>query len=83
MSELIRHKQDLIEYLTTKRIASKKPPEHVNVTSSLRKSVLTDEMQGFFIHKGQHREFEFKSLGGGVYQAKIKEKGIGVIGGGV
>lgn len=74
MSELIRHKQDLIEYLTTKRIASKNPPEHVNVTSSLRKSVLTDETQGFFIHKGQHREFEFKSMGGGVYRASIKKK---------
>ena len=81
MSELIRHKQDLIEYLTTKRIASKNPPKHVNVTSSLRKSVLTDETQGFFIHKGQHREFEFKSMGGGVYQAKIKEKAAGVTGG--
>ena len=83
MSELIRHKQDLIEYLTTKRIANKNPPEHVNVTTALRKSVLTDETQGFFIHKGQHREFEFKSLGGGVYQAKIKEKAISVIGGDV
>lgn len=81
MSELIRHKQDLIEYLTTKRIASKNPPKHVNVTSSLRKSVLTDEMQGFFVHEGRHREFEFKSMGGGVYQAKIKEKADGVIGG--
>ena len=81
MSELIRNKQDLIWYLTTKKIASKNPPEHVNVTSSLRKSVLTDEMQGFFIHKGHHREFEFKSMGGGVYQAKIKAKAVGATGG--
>lgn len=73
MSELIRHKQDLIEYLTTKRIASKNPPEHVNVTSALRKSVLTDEMQGFFIYKGRHTEFDFKNLGGGVYRASIKK----------
>lgn len=73
MSELIRSKEDLIWYLTTKKIASKNPPEHVNVTSSLRKYVLTDEMQGFFIHKGQHSEFEFKSMGGGVYRASIKK----------
>lgn len=74
MCELIRHKQDLIEYLTTKRKASKNPPEHVNVTSALRKSVLTDELQGAFIYKGRHTEFDFENLGGGVYRASIKEK---------
>lgn len=73
MSVLIRNKEDLIWYLTTKKIANKNPPEHVNVTSALRKSVLTDELQGAFIHKGRHSEFEFLNLGGGVYQAKIKD----------
>lgn len=73
MSELIRNKQDLIWYLTTKQIAGKNPPEYVNVTSALRKSVLTDETQGTFIHKGRHREFDFKNLGGGVYRASIKK----------
>lgn len=83
MSELIRNKQDLIWYLTTKKIASKNPPEYVNVTTALRKSVLTDETQGFFIHKGQHREFEFKSMGGGVYRASIKEKATYLTGSGL
>ena len=73
MSELIRTKEELISYLTTKRIASKIPPKSVNVTTGLRKLVLTDEYQGKFINKGCVREFEFKSLGGGVYSASIKE----------
>ena len=73
MSELIRNKQDLIWYLTTKKIAGKNPPEHVNVTAALRKSVLTDELQGAFIYKGTHTEFDFQNLGGGVYRASIKK----------
>ena len=73
MSELIRNKQDLIWYLTTKKIASKNPPESVNVTAALRKSVLTDELQGAFIYKGAHTEFDFQNLGGGVYRASIKK----------
>lgn len=88
MSELIRNKQDLISYLTTKKIASKNMPEYVNVTSQLRKSVLTDESQGSFIYKGRHTQFDFKNLGGGVYRASIKKerashvvKAVGVIGG--
>ena len=70
--ELIQDKEDLIYYLTTKRIASKLPPESVNVTSKLRKSILTEVLQGEFIHKGRIRRFEFKNLGGGVYSAHIK-----------
>ena len=76
MSELIKNKQDLVWYLTTKKIASKNPPEYVNVTSKLRKSVLTDELQGAFIYKGRHTEFDFKNLGGGVYRASIKKDEI-------
>ena len=71
MSELITSKADLISYLTTKKIASTKPPESVMVTTSLRRSILTDEMQGCFIHNGIHSKFDFKSIGGGVYKASI------------
>lgn len=71
MSELTTNKDDLISYLTTKKIASNKPPESVMVTTSLRRKVLTDEMQGYFIHKGKHSKFDFKSIGGGVYKASI------------
>lgn len=71
MSELITNKEDLISYLTTKKIASSKPPESVMVTTSLRRKVLTDEMQGRFIHNGKYSTIEFKSIGGGVYKASI------------
>ena len=71
MSELITNKQDLISYLTTKKIASRKPPESVMVTTSLRRKILTDEMQGYFIHNGKHSRFHFESIGGGVYRASI------------
>lgn len=74
MSELIQTKEDLISYLTTKKIASKCPPVSVNVTAKLRKIVLTDENQGRFIHCGAVKEFEFKSISGGVYVASIKSK---------
>lgn len=73
MSELITSKGDLISYLTTKKIASSKPPESVMVTTSLRRKVLTDEMQGRFIHNGKYSKFEFKSIGGGVYEVSISE----------
>lgn len=72
MSELIQSKGDLIFYLTNKQIASKEPPKSVNVTTRLRRVVMTDELQGEFIHKGRSKQFEFKSLGGGVFQASIK-----------
>lgn len=72
MSELIKSKEDLISYLTTKQIASKEPPKSVNVTTNLRKLVMTDELQGKFIHKGLSKRFVFKSLGGGVYSAEIE-----------
>lgn len=72
MAELIQDKEDLIFYLTTNQIASKNPPASVNVTASIRKSIMTDGLQGKFIHKGRSRQFEFKNLGGGVYQASIK-----------
>lgn len=71
--ELIRDKADLIGYLTTKRIASKNPPSSVNVTTKIRREIMTDEVQGSFIYKGMVRHFEFKNVGGGVYVAKIKE----------
>lgn len=73
MSELIQNKAELISYLTTKQIASKEPPKSVNVTTKLRRIVMTDEMQGKFIHKGSSKTFEFKSVGGGVYVASIKD----------
>lgn len=71
MSELITSKADLISYLTTKKIASSKPPESVMVTTSLRRKILTDENQGQFIHEGKFKYFDFKSIGGGVYKASI------------
>lgn len=72
MEALIQTKEDLIHYLTSKRICNRNPPESVNVTSQLRKKVMTGDLQCRFIHKGRVREFEFKSLGGGVYSASIK-----------
>ena len=72
MSELIENKEDLISYLTTKQIASKEPPKSVNVSTRLRRVVMTDEMQGRFVYKGSIREFVFSNLGGGVYSASIK-----------
>ena len=74
MTDLIQNKQDLIDYLTVKPIASKEPPKTVNVTTKLRRIVMTDEMQGKFIHKGRFKRFVFKSLGGGVYSAEIETK---------
>ena len=74
MTELIQTKQDLIDYLTTKQIASKEPPKSVNVTTRLRRIVMTDELQGRFIHRGLSKRFIFKSLGGGVYSAEIETK---------
>ena len=71
MTELIQSREDLIFYLTNKQIASKEPPKSVNVTTRLRRVIMTDEMQGRFIHKGTSKLFEFKSVGGGVYQASI------------
>lgn len=73
MSELIQTKEDLISYLTTKQIASKEPPKTVNVSTKLRKLILTDEMQGKFINNGCVKKFGFKSIGGGVYSAFIEE----------
>ena len=73
MSELIQTKQDLIEYLTTKQTASKKPPVSVNVSTKLRRLVLTGETQGKFIHKGAVKRFEFEGIGGGVYVATIAD----------
>lgn len=74
MNELITSKADLISYLTTKKIASKHPPESVYVSTKLRKQILIGEDQGGFIHKGLHMEFEFTNKGGGVYEAKLKDR---------
>ncbi len=71
MTELIKTREDLISYLTTKKIASKNPPQSVIVTTKLRRLIMTDENQGRFIHKGMHMRFGFESLGGGVYKAFI------------
>ena len=74
MSELIQTKEDLVSYLTTKQIASKEPQKQVNVSTKLRRLILTDELQGKFIHKGAVKKFGFKSIGGGVYTAFIEER---------
>lgn len=71
MTTLIKTKEDLIHYLTTKRIASKNPPESVYVTTKLRAAILTDERQGEFTHNGTVKRFSFKNFGGGVYIATI------------
>lgn len=75
MTELIKNKEDLVSYLTTKKICSKYPPKSVMVTTKLRKEVLTDELQGKFIHNGLVRDLCFEGIGGGVYKAYIKIKG--------
>ena len=73
MGELIKSKQDLIDYLTSKQVASKEPPKSVYVTAALRRLIMTDEKQGRFVHKGRVKRFEFKNLGGGVYLAEIEQ----------
>lgn len=70
--DLIQNKEELIAHLTTKKIASKEPPNSVNVTARIRKIVMTDERQGKFSHNGKIEEFAFKNLGDGVYRASIK-----------
>ena len=72
MSELIQTKECLVHYLTTKQIASKYPPKSANVTSRLRKLVMTDDLQGKFSHNGKVKKLKFDSLGGGVYAASIE-----------
>lgn len=69
--ELIKNKEDLIWYLTTPTGISKRIPTTVNVTSELRKKILTDHLQGYFILKGCRMKFGFKNLGGGVWSAFI------------
>ena len=71
MNELIQSKEDLVEYLTRKKLASKSPPESANVTTKLRREIMTDVMQGGFFANGRHSMFHFKSIGGGVYVASI------------
>lgn len=70
-TELIQSKEDLISYLTTKKLASKSLPDSVNVSTRIRRIIMTDEMQGKFVHNGRVRMFKFESLGGGVYKAYI------------
>ena len=72
MSQLIRSKEELVSYLTTKLVASKLPPESVNVTTKIRREVMTDELQGRFVLAGRYKKLKFKSLGGGVYLASIE-----------
>ena len=66
---LITSEQDLISYLTSMRVG--RQPKIAYVTTSLRRDVMAGEMQGKFIHEGQVHSFNFKSLGGGVYEASI------------
>lgn len=73
MSELIRNIDELISYLTTRKLCSKTPPESVMVSGKIRKEVLTSENQGQFSHNGTVGVIEFESLGGGVYEAFIKK----------
>ena len=72
MSELIQNKEDLISYLTSKQLCRKTPPDSVNVTSRLRREVMTDETQGWFIVGGAHKKFKFENAGGGVFIASIQ-----------
>lgn len=69
--DLVKNKEDLIYYLTVKPCASQKPQDSVMVKSKVRAEILTDEMQGKFIHQGTVKRFVFKSIGGGVYEARI------------
>ena len=71
MSELIKNKQQLIDYLTNKKLCSNHPPKSVFVTSRLRREVMTDDSQCLFRDQGTWKKFAFKSAGGGVYEASI------------
>lgn len=72
MTEAVSTKEELINYLTTKPLAKKEPPNSVYVTGKVRKEILTDEQQGKFIYKGSVVMIGFKNLGGGVYEAYIE-----------
>ena len=52
-------------------VSLKRAAAGVMVNSSLRRKVLTGEGQGEFIIEGRVRRFEFKSLGGGVWQCNL------------
>lgn len=71
MSELIKTKEDLLSYLTTKQICSKNPPEFAYVSTALRRSVMIDEQQCKVIVGGTVKQFTFENIGGGVYKASI------------
>jgi len=73
MDELIQSTEDLIEILTQKQLCSSELRKSVNVTSKLRRIVLTDVGQGRFIHNGIFHEFNFTNLGGGVYNVTISK----------
>ena len=46
----------------------------VNVTSKVRTDFLTGDRNGRFIYDGYLRELNFKSLGGGLWNATLKDK---------
>jgi len=73
MPEFIQSKEELISYLTTKRLCRKTPPDSVNVTAKIRREVMTDEKQGRFVVDGSHKLLKFENAGGGVYIASIQE----------
>jgi hypothetical protein len=72
MNELIQTRMELFSYLTTAQIASKNPPKSVNVSTLLRRQILTGPEQGKIIHNGTPKVFKFKSIGGGVYEASLE-----------
>jgi hypothetical protein len=71
MTGCIQNREDLIHYLTTKQVARKTPPTSVNVTTKIRRLILTGEMQGKFVDAGTVKRFKFDSIGGGVYEASV------------
>ena len=71
MTDLIQNKKELISYLTSNKLCSRKPPDSVNVSTKLRREVMTDETQGWFVIDGTHKKLKFENAGGGVYIASI------------
>lgn len=69
MNELIKTKEDLINYLTITPLASKAPPDFVYVTAKLRKEILIGPEQGRFCINGRYKNIEFCNMGDGVYCA--------------
>lgn len=72
MSELIRNKEDLINWFNSREVCCKEKNKEAFVSTKLRKEVMTDPQQGKAVFDGTVKRFDFKNLGGGVWLVTLK-----------